>query len=178
MPSYCEKFKWIDQVPDRWYVPHSEDDDGVDNDLGVVIRSEVGMTSVDKSDERTTYNTGSCRAGKAVVSAGFASNGRQPNGAPGTQLARKVMCGPWGRPPVDSLPRLACRCRRRIKQYRYARMRRRWKSAGKRGEGRIMSGLAHKRSNCRTFLVRQWWKVCVNGAATLVLSYNWMRRTR
>jgi len=38
-----------------------------------------------------------------------------------------------------------------------------------------MSGLAHKRSKGRTFLVRQWCKVCVNtgaGAAACMLSYE------
>lgn len=35
-----------------------------------------------------------------------------------------------------------------------------------------MSGLAHKRSNCRTFLVRQWGNMCVDGAATLMLPYE------
>lgn len=35
-----------------------------------------------------------------------------------------------------------------------------------------MSGLAHKRSNCCTFLVRQWCKLRVDGAATLMLPYE------
>jgi hypothetical protein len=35
-----------------------------------------------------------------------------------------------------------------------------------------MSGLAHKRSKGRTFLVRQWRKVRVDNAAALTLAYE------
>lgn len=40
-------------------------------------RSEMCTTSVGNSDQRTTYNTGSCKTGESVVSAAFTSGGQR-----------------------------------------------------------------------------------------------------
>ena len=49
VPTYCEQLKWVDHVPDGWYVPHGEDNDGIDDDLwegNVAYRSEVWWVDI------------------------------------------------------------------------------------------------------------------------------------